>query len=109
DLPPLVAEDLLGEVPGEPVRVVELEEEAPVEDRGARDASRRPAPPRLVMLLDQLHAGVERLGEALLLVADGGLDPPMLGRELGIRLPHELGDPRDRAPEERLRQAEQAA
>src|SRR5215813_7421206 len=63
--PASLLEDLLGEVAWKPVRVVEREQEFPV------DGSSLALPPvRGEELVDLLHPDVERLGEALLLLAD---------------------------------------
>ena len=109
DEPPLVPEDFLGQVPGESVGVVQPEEEFPAERARARDARRPLAPLRLVVLLDQSHAKVEGLREALLLGPHGLLDPGPLGRELRVGVAHEPDHPVHGPPEEWLGEPEQAA
>src|SRR5439155_50454 len=60
-------------------------------------------------LLDLLHADVERLREALFLLADDLLDASALGHQLRIGRLHHGGDPIDRLVEERLVESEPAA
>ena len=99
-----VLEDFLGEVAREAVRVVEREQELPV------DGPSLPLPPlRGEELLDLLHADVERLREALFLLADDLLDASALGHQLRIGRLHHGGDPIDRLVEERLVESEPAA
>jgi hypothetical protein len=99
-----VREDLLGQIHGEAVGVVEREQEPTSTVRVVARASA----PLAHVLLDLPHAGVERLGEALLLVAHGVLHACALGHELGVRVAHQRHHPVHRAPEEGLGEPELA-
>ena len=101
--PALVDENLFREIAREAERVVEREQEATVD--------RPPAPRalRLRVLLDAAHALIQRARELLLFLPHRLDDPSALADDLGICAAHDVGNPVDAAPEERLGQAELAA
>ena len=102
-----VLENLLGEVDGEAVGVVEREEDParhapPVPVPG----SHRPGRPALDLGLDPLEPAIEGLGEALLLQPAELAHPPPLLAELRVHVAHPVGHGARDLPQERLGEPE---
>ena len=87
DREPLLGEQLLGQVVGEAVGVVELEGVGGVDPGGVGVLGLDHQP------IEQLGAALQGTAEALLLVADPAGDRLALGRQLGVGLPHDLDRP----------------
>ena len=100
DREPLLGEQLLGQVVGEAVGVVELEGVLRVDPRGAV----------LVRMADQvrehLRAALERAAEALLLVADPAHHGVALGGQLGVGRRQQLDRALGEALQERRLEAD---
>ena len=99
----LLGEQLLGQVVGEAVGVVQLEGVGGVDPGGAGLLGLGDQP------LEQLAAALQRAAEALLLVADPAGDRLALGRELGVGTAHDLDRALGEATEPGRLEAERAA
>ncbi len=97
-----VTQDLLSQVARKPVRVVQGEEEPSVNRPRLLLGAALSAHP----LFDAAQAVVQRLREPLLLLADDLLDPRLVGHQLRIGLTHDLSNPGNRPPQERLGETE---
>ena len=100
--PAPVVQLILGQVAGEPERVVQGEQEASVDRAPATRAL------GLRVFLDPIDAGVQHRGESLLLLADRALDAIALALELRVGVAHVGHDALDGLPEERAGDAELA-